>query len=57
LTQRFADGDVHIVSGVNFSGKTKEGVQVLAKLEEMLNKKLGSVLFVCTDEMESQNYL
>ena len=50
LTQRFADGDVHIVSGVNFSGKTKEGVQVLAKLEEMLNKKLGSVLFVYSDE-------
>ncbi|BAL81266.1 50S ribosomal protein L4 [Caldisericum exile] len=50
LTARFNDGDVHIVSNVKLSGKTKEGVEVLKKIEETIKKNLGDVLFVYSEE-------
>jgi large subunit ribosomal protein L4 len=50
LSSRFNDGDVYIVSGVRLSGKTKEAVEVLKRIEQTINKALGDVLFVYAEE-------
>lgn len=50
LSSRAKEGDVYIVDGINASGKTKEFRETINKIEEIIQKSFGTVLFVFADE-------
>ncbi len=50
LSSRFRDGDMHVLKGLNISGKTKEIINALKKVSQVNSKELGTALIVYSDK-------